>query len=256
MNKYNPQIHHRRSIRLKGYDYAQAGLYFITICCQDRACLFGDVTVGADLRVCPAKTNTNANLRVCPDKTNTNADLSVCPDNEPKMILNDAGKMIEKWYHELQNKFPDIRCHEMVVMPNHFHCILENAGTVGAYLRVCPNKTNTNANLRVGPDNVITTNNMDNGNNGTNENDGANENDTKGEHVGSPLHRVVQWFKTMTTNEYIRGVKTLGWQPFNGKLWQRNYYEHIIRNEQSYQTISEYIINNPSKWVDDKFYTE
>lgn len=58
----------------------------------------------------------------------------------------------------------------------------------------------------------------------------------------------------MTTNEYIRGVKTLGWQPFDGKLWQRNYYEHIIRNEKSYHTISQYIINNPAKWTDDKFY--
>lgn len=40
---YNPHIHHRRSIRLKGYDYALAGLYFVTICCQDRACLFGEI---------------------------------------------------------------------------------------------------------------------------------------------------------------------------------------------------------------------
>ncbi|MDI9311558.1 MAG: transposase, partial [Limnohabitans sp.] len=76
------------------------------------------------------------------------------------------------------------------------------------------------------------------------------------EHIGSHLHRVVQWFKTMTTNEYIRGVKNLGWPPFDGKLWQRNYYEHIIRNKQSYQTISKYINNNPAKWADDKFYTE
>jgi REP element-mobilizing transposase RayT len=52
-----------------------------------------------------------------------------------------------------------------------------------------------------------------------------------GEHIGSPLRNVVQWFKTMTTNEYIRHVKQNGWRPFNGKLWQRNYYEHIIRNE-------------------------
>ncbi len=52
-----------------------------------------------------------------------------------------------------------------------------------------------------------------------------------GEHTGSPLHQVIQWFKTMTTNEYIRGVKQRGWAPFPGKLWQRNYYEHIVRNE-------------------------
>ena len=55
---YNPNIHNRRSIRLKGYDYSQAGLYFITICVQNRKCLFGDVIAG-------------------------------------KMILNDAGRMVE-----------------------------------------------------------------------------------------------------------------------------------------------------------------
>jgi hypothetical protein len=65
----------------------------------------------------------------------------------------------------------------------------------------------------------------------------------------------MDWFKTMTTNEYIRGVKTLNWKPFNKKLWQRNYYEHIIRDEQSYLRISEYIINNPAKWNSDKFYS-
>ncbi len=55
----------------------------------------------------------------------------------------------------------------------------------------------------------------------------------------------------MTTNEYIRGVKQFGWQRFEGKLWQRNYYEHIIRNEQSYLKISEYIMNNPKNWEGD-----
>jgi putative transposase len=193
MSPYNPNIHHRRSIRLKGYDYSQAGLYFFTICCQDRICRFGDVVNG-------------------------------------EMILNDAGTMVEKWYNELENKYSDFRCHEMIVMPNHFHCILEN---VGADLRVCPNTDSKT-------DTAIL--------------DGGNTNNIEGEHIGSPLHRAVQWFKTMSTNEYIRGVKTLGWQPFDGKLWQRNYWEHIIRNEQSYQRISDYIINNPAKWADDKFY--
>lgn len=191
MNKYDPNIHHRKSIRLKGYDYSQAGLYFITICVQDREHLFGQITDG-------------------------------------EMILNDAGKMVEKWYYKLENKFPDIKCHEMIVMPNHFHCIIENVGPVdgqvGADPRVCPKLELVDIHTPI-----------------------------LGEHVGSPLHRVVQWFKTMTTNEYIRGVKNLGWPPFNGKLWQRNYWEHIIRNEQSYQRISAYIIKNPEKWADDKF---
>ncbi len=175
---YNPQIHHRKSIRLKGYDYSQAGLYFITICTQNRECLFGNIING-------------------------------------EMILNAAGKMVNHWYYELQNKFNDIKCHAMVVMPNHFHCIVEN---VGADLRVCPN----------------------------------NADDILGEHIGSPLRDVIRWFKTMTTNNYMRGVKQQDWIPFDGKLWQRNYWEHIIRNPNEYQRIAQYIINNPQQWENDR----
>ncbi len=248
--KYNPKIHNRRSIRLKGYDYAQAGLYFVTLCVQNRKCLFGRIEKG-------------------------------------EMILNDAGKMVEKWYHELMNKYPDIQCHEMIVMPNHFHCILENVGvvvgedlSVGADLRVCP---------------VVDDHSLDNGETNkpilgepsdpilgeptgsilveptgpilveptgsilgepTGSILGEPSGSILGEHVGSPLHAVVQWFKTMSTNEYIRGVKNLGWERFDGKLWQRNYYEHIIRNEKSFHRISNYIANNPAKWDDDKFHSK
>jgi REP element-mobilizing transposase RayT len=75
-----------------------------------------------------------------------------------------------------------------------------------------------------------------------------------GEHTGSPLRDIIQWFKTMTTNEYIRNVKNNGWKTFDGKLWQRNYYEHIIRNEQEMNEIREYIINNPLNWQEDENY--
>lgn len=207
---YNPNIHHRKSIRLKGYDYTKAGLYFITICVQNRECLFGDIRRGEP---------------TC--SPNTTSPPNTTPP--PEMILNDAGKMVQKWYYELENKFADIRCHEMIIMPNHFHCIIENVGqTVGADLRVCPDT------------NIADTNIL-----------GEQETNILGEHIGSPLHRVVQWFKTMTTNEYIRGVKTLGWKPFDGKLWQRNYWEHIIRNENSYHRIAQYILNNPQNWDND-----
>jgi len=187
--KYNPDIHHRRSIRLKGYDYSQAGAYFITICTQNRECFFGEITDG-------------------------------------RIRLNDAGKMIEKWYFELMNKFPDIQCGEHVVMPNHFHCIIHN---VGADLCVCPNRGHTynkGQSHRIAPTNT----------------------QKIGEHKGSPVRDIVQWFKTMTTNEYMRHAKQNRWRPFNGKLWQRNYYEHIIRNENDLNQIREYIINNPLKW--------
>lgn len=69
-----------------------------------------------------------------------------------------------------------------------------------------------------------------------------------------PLSTVVQWFKTMTTNEYIRGVKTLVWESYDKRLWQRNYHEHIIRTRNSYQFIANYIKNNPSCWAEDTMY--
>jgi REP element-mobilizing transposase RayT len=199
--KYNLDIHHRRSIRLRGYDYSRVGLYFVTICTQHREHFFGHIADG-------------------------------------EMILNDAGKMIEKWVNEIPNKFSDIKIEYFVVMPNHFHVIIEN---VGAHLRVRPNNNN------VRPDN------NEGRHTGLPLHDVLGEHDpVLGEHVGSPLRAVIQWFKTMTTNEYIRGVKTLEWQPFDRKMWQRNYWEHIIRNDNSYHTIAEYILTNPQRWDSDE----
>jgi REP element-mobilizing transposase RayT len=60
------------------------------------------------------------------------------------------------------------------------------------------------------------------------------------------------WFKSMVTNEYIRGIKQKGWVPLHGKLWQCNYYEHIIRSEKELYQIGEYIINNPIQWALDE----
>jgi len=62
---------------------------------------------------------------------------------------------------------------------------------------------------------------------------------------------MIAWFETMTTNEYIRGVKHHQWRPFAGRLWQRNYYEHIIRDEQDLNAVREYTTNNPAGWDKD-----
>ncbi|WP_455664700.1 transposase [Phocaeicola sp.] len=183
---YNSDIHHRHSVRLKDYDYSLEGLYFITVCAQDKKCLFGKITDGV-------------------------------------MCLNEAGRMVEKWYLKISQKFPDIECLEFIIMPNHFHCILRN---VGADPCVRPNTSNNT------PCGVL------------------------GEHMGSPLQRIVQWFKTMTTNEYIRNVNTNHWPRFNNRLWQRNYYEHIIRNQHSYEEISDYIVTNPLRWEKDQLFVE
>lgn len=62
---------------------------------------------------------------------------------------------------------------------------------------------------------------------------------------------MIDWFKTMTTNDYIRGVKQCQWRPFPGKLWRRNYYEHVIRDERDLNAIREYVSNNPASWEQD-----
>lgn len=182
---YNPDIHHRRSIRIRDYDYAQAGAYFITVCTQNQECVLGEIVDGI-------------------------------------VRLNDAGLMIEKWWAELPNKFPTVQTDEYVVMPNHFHGIVFITTTdVGATLRGRPKPGQPH---RVAPT--------------------KNHNPTVG--------NIVDWFKTMTTNEYIRGVKQHGWSPFPGKLWQRNYYEHIVRNDKELQRIRTYIASNPAQWADDE----
>ena len=71
----------------------------------------------------------------------------------------------------------------------------------------------------------------------------------KERHAGRSLQDVMRYFKTMTTNEYIRGVKNNILSPFNKKLWQKSYYDHIIRNQEDYNEVWEYIDNNPQKLI-------
>jgi REP element-mobilizing transposase RayT len=188
--------HHRRSIRLKNYDYSQSGLYFITICAQNRCCLFGEIVDGA-------------------------------------MILNDAGQMVHDQWAILPNRFNSIELHEFIVMPNHFHGIIElvsnhpvGAPLVGALSHVgAPNNHHQTGQ----PQGIAPT-------------------------VTPTIGDIVGAFKSLTTNEYIAGVKQYHWPRFKQKLWQRDYYERIIRSEQSYLEIVEYIRNNPLNWAEDRYY--
>ncbi len=155
------------------------------------------------------------------------------------MQLNDAGKMVQLEWLKLPDRFKNIALHEYIVMPNHFHAILE---IVGATLVVAPNDTTlvVAPELLGQPQGIAPTIIPREGIAPT-----AVKNKTIGDMVGA--------FQSIVTVEYIRGVKTLGWEPFNGKLWQRNYYERIIRNEKAYYNISAYINNNPEKWDEDKY---
>jgi REP element-mobilizing transposase RayT len=149
----------------------------------------------------------------------------------------------------------------MMVMPNHFHCIIENLATYTNHLTSCNDPgTDTHvtgtdahvgASLRGRPDSQHAHPDTSRVNpDPQNENMFGIHNKKYGATIGEALN----WFKTMTTNEYIRGVKQHGWPRFNGKLWQRDYYERIIRDEKAYQTFSSYIFDNPAKWEKDKFY--
>jgi putative transposase len=78
--------------------------------------------------------------------------------------------------------------------------------------------------------------------------------DEEGGHIGPPLPRMVQWFKTMSTAAYLRGVKEDGWRSFPAWLWQRNYYERIIRSDKEFGAVRDYLAENPRNWLKDADY--
>ena len=174
---YDPNIHNRRSMRLKGYDYSIPGAYLVTVVTQRRAELFGNVV-------------------------------------NSKMQLNAAGEMVQRIWMEMPIRFPSIAMDTFVAMPNHIHGIIIMGGADAesrATTRVAPTQ---DGRIRLGD--------------------------------------VVGAFKSLTTLEYTRGVRDMNWAPFHGRLWQRNYYEHILRNDASLQKYRRYIVDNPIQWPIDR----
>ena len=197
MNKKSSKLLKRKSIRLKNFDYSSQGLYFITICVHNRVCLLGDIING-------------------------------------KMVLNDAGRMINELYLKTPRQFKNTTLDEYQIMPNHLHGIIVITGEmdnppVGATLVVARLdqagiKPDSRAGIKPAPtENKIIT-----------------------------LGNIIGAFKSLTTHKYINCVKTKNWKPFYKRLWQRNYYEHIIRNENDLNEIREYIKNNPQMWDRDR----
>lgn len=170
---------YRGTIRLKGYDYSQSGMYFITVCTENRENLFGNIVNG-------------------------------------KTILNNIGNMIEKLWNKIPERFNMVELGAFQIMPNHLHGVINIVPTVGATLVVAHS---SRAGIKPAPTTI-------------------------GDIIGA--------FKSLTTHEYITGVKYNGWKPFDTRLWQRNYYEHIIRTETDLNKIREYIINNPLMWDRDR----
>ena len=172
--KYNPEKYHRRSIRLKEYDYSQAGAYFVTVCAWNRECLFGKVVDG-------------------------------------EMQLNDIGRIVaDEWTRSCEIR-QEIELDEWIVMPNHIHGIIIITD-VGAHGRAPLQHDNT----------VL-------------------------HREPRSLSSFIAGFKSATTKRINQTRGTPGVQ-----LWQRNYYEHVIRNEESLNEIRQYISGNPKRWAEDE----
>ena len=219
---FNPDRHHRRSIRLRGYDYSQAGAYFVTICTQGRQCCFGDISDG-------------------------------------QMHPNDAGRMVWAEWQALSARFPGIELDEFVVMPNHVHGILwieataDGATTDGATTRVAPTEADAVGAPLVGAQSVGQPNGAT-ANGATTNGATTNGATTNGAttRVAPTLGEIVGAFKSITTDGYIRGVRGNNWPPFPGRLWQRNYYEQIVRDDNALNGIRQYIVDNPAHWAEDE----
>ncbi|MCI0596764.1 MAG: transposase [candidate division Zixibacteria bacterium] len=164
--------------------------------------------------------------------------VTICTQNRERllgaikngeMVLNEVGKMAQAVWKDLPNRFPLVELDEYVVMPNHFHGILILNGT-----------DDRRGESRIRPA-------------------GGGGGLQQGEHQVRPygtldgtVARIVQAFKSLANREYMQGVKNQGWPPFSGRLWQRNYYEHIIRSETDLRKTREYIAGNPVNWALDK----
>jgi REP element-mobilizing transposase RayT len=175
--------HHRRSIRLKDYDYSQSGLYYVTICTRGRECIFGRI-------------------------------------ENKKMILSETGIVADKCWNAIPTHFPNVVLHEYVIMPNHIHGIIEITDAVmhvGAN-NYSPLQIASPQTTPINPDNPRP--------------------------VGT----------SRTVGSIIRGFKIGVTKEFGFSPWQRNYYEHIIRNGNGYEAIADYIEQNPAKWETDCFY--
>ncbi len=185
--KYNPKVHHRRSIRLKGYDYSREGLYFITICCQDRICRFGYI------------------------------------ENDG-MHLNEFGQIAYDEWMKLNERFNNMQIDVFQIMPNHMHGIISlHTPTVGAGFTPAQNAGQPQ----------------------------INDGQPRGV-APTSVSDIVGAYKSLVANGCLEIYKSKN--ETMGKLWQRNYYDHIIRNEKSYHKIADYIMNNPANWEKDKFH--
>ncbi|MBD2269503.1 transposase [Anabaena sp. FACHB-1391] len=193
---YNPDIHKRQSIRLKGYDYSQSGLYFITICCYQRECLFGNII-------------------------------------NSQIILNNFGQLIkEEWLKSAEIR-EEIEFDDFIIMPNHFHgIVIINQEINSDFMKNDVDFQDNNV-----------------GANGRSPLRQIQLSRTKISMKPKSISSLIAGFKSATTKK-INIIRNTPQNP----VWQRNYYDHIIRNDESLARIREYVQNNPLSWENDQLH--
>lgn len=183
---YDPQKHHRQSIRLRQYDYAWPGAYFVTICVREKECVLGDIMNGA-------------------------------------MRLSEWGQIVHEFWDAIPNHFPNVIVDGRVTMPNHGHAIInigyDRRGAVAA-----PNDATSNTATRP-----------------------AGKTGEETSPLRPTLGQIVAYYKYQTTKRIneLRGTPGI---PF----WQRNYWEHVVRDDIDLNRIRQYIENNPLRWHEDQ----
>ena len=186
---FNPDFHHRRSIRLRDYDYSRAGAYFVTSCAFQRECLFGEVVDG-------------------------------------EMRLNDAGRLVTTICDSLPQRYPGLEVDAFVVMPNHIHGIVVIHDPVGA--------------IHESP---IFESDMKTG---ASRERAIRESPQQGRRTMT-LSKVVGYLK-MNTAKGINQARDNPGVP----VWQRDYFERVIRDDRELDGIRQYIVDNPAKWGEDE----
>ena len=183
---FNPDIHHRQSIRSINNNYSQSGGYFITVCAHQRAHLFGEIIDG-------------------------------------RMLLNEAGLIAQNCWHAIPTHFPTAFLDECVIMPNHMHGIVVITDRKGTACRAQCKKTEYQGTACRAP--TV---------------------EQFGKPISGSIATIIRSFKSASTRQINMQRNTPGIP-----VWQRNYWERIIRDEPELQSVRQYIRNNPAQWQHD-----
>ena len=216
------ELKKRKTPRYQGFDYNSAGVYFITICTQNRRCILSNI-VGTGVLDCPSVTG----VLDCPSVTG----VLDCP----RVELTRYGKIADKYIKQLNEFYNHLSVENYVIMPNHIHLLVwvkENLNTIDNGQSRTPVPTDKeNPNM------------TDNGQSCCSATVGASV-PTNIERSNSACSQFVSTFKRFCNKEYGENI------------WQARFYDHIIRNREDYEKHLRYIYENPLRWYYDELYTE